>query len=70
MPSVSPEGVASGVPLDETMVMVSFAQVVIEPLTLLMVAEAALMLTLPKSAKGRTPDREEGASQIHSADWR
>src|SRR5579859_2628571 len=45
------------------------AELLIDPLTPLSVAEALLKFTVPKFASGRTPP-EEGASAIHSAELR
>ena len=44
------------------------AVLLIGPVVPLIVAEAAEKETVPKSANGRTPLEEDGASAIHSAD--
>src|SRR5690349_5733807 len=54
------------------MLMAAFCQaaLLIGPFWPLMVAEALVMVVLPKFASGRTPKFEEGASTIHSAEER
>jgi hypothetical protein len=70
----SAEVLASSVPFDETMLIavvpLAHGELLIGPVTLLMVAEASVKVTEPKFASGNTPLFEDGASTIHSADER
>ena len=71
--SVKPEVESSCcVPELLTMLMASFCQAApsIGPVVPLRVALALEKLTVPKFAKGNTPNIEEGASSIHSAEDR
>ena len=45
-------------------------ELLIAPVTPLMVVEALVNVTEPKFASGNTPENEDGASTIHSADDR
>ena len=58
------------VPRAETMLMAVLVVVLMGPVTPLMVADAPVKVTDPKLAKGKTPNEDDGASAIHSAEER
>ncbi len=67
-----PDGRAFVVPVEVTIVMASFCHELslMDPVCPLRVADAPVILVVPKSANGSTPPEDDGASTIHSADER